>query len=232
MKRSEEIAELAKALVAFQGEVTNPKNTSENLHFKSKYAPLSEVLNVVRPLLAKHGLCVVQNPCDGNNGTIVITTLLIHTSGQWLEADPLVLKPEKMTPQGAGSAITYGRRYTLSALLALSSEDDDDGNGASVGERKAPAPAVSQTKTQPSNKPAPVKQSTGTTEGKVDEGKLKTLVTKATKSGMSDTDLQKLVSWKYGLAAKEDLSVPQFVEFYGKLDAYWQQYVGEQSAAS
>lgn len=231
MKHSEEIAELAKALVAFQGEVMNPKNTSENSHFKSKYAPLSEVLNVVRPLLAKHGLCVVQSPCDGNNGTIVIATLLIHTSGQWLEADPLVLKPEKMTPQGAGSAITYGRRYTLSALLALSSEDDDDGNRASAGGEALVAPAR-QAKGQETAKPASTKHSDVTVEGKVDAGKLKTLVNKATKSGMSESDLQGLVAWKYGLTAKEDLSLPQFVEFYGKLDAFWQQYVGEQSAAS
>lgn len=228
MKRSEEIAELAKALVAFQGEVNNPKNSTANSFFNSKYAPLPDVLNVVRPLLSKHGLCVVQSPSNGEGGTIVISTLLLHTSGQWIEADPLVLKPEKTNPQGAGSAITYGRRYTLSALLAVCSEDDDDGNGASIGENKAPASDASQAKTQvPKSVP---KQSEG--EGKLDAGKLKMLMTKATKSGMSDSDLQGLVAWKYGVAAKEYLSVPQFVELYGKLDAFWQQYVGEQSAAS
>lgn len=227
MKRSEEIAELAKALVAFQGEVSNPKNSTANSFFESKYAPLPDVLNVVRPLLSKHGLCVVQSPSNGEGGTIVISTLLLHTSGQWIEADPLVLKPEKTNPQGAGSAITYGRRYTLSTLLAVCSEDDDDGNEASIGESKAPAPAASQAKTQvPRSAP---KQSEG--EGKLDAGKIKMLMTKATKSGMSDSDLQGLVAWKYGVAAKECLSVPQFVELYGKLDVFWQQYVGEQSVA-
>jgi len=127
VQKSESIKNLAIALSKFQSEVENPKNTADNPFYRSKYAPLQDVLNTVRPLLSKHGLSVVQSPA-GDGELISITTLLLHESGEWIEFDPLVLKAEKVTPQGAGSMITYGRRYALSAVLGISSEDDDDGN--------------------------------------------------------------------------------------------------------
>ncbi|WP_461369718.1 ERF family protein, partial [Candidatus Darwinibacter acetoxidans] len=127
MNHSESIANIAKALVSFQAEIKNPANTADNPFFKSKYAPLNEILNYVRPVLSKHGLAVVQSP-GGDGDVTTITTLLMHTSGEWIETDPLGLKAEKQTAQGTGSAVTYGRRYSLSAALGISSEDDDDGN--------------------------------------------------------------------------------------------------------
>ncbi len=127
MDKSETIINLAKALAAFQGEVKNPANTASNPFYKSKYAPLNEILNEVRPIMAKHGLSVIQSP-GGNGKDISISTMLLHSSGEWMELTPLTLTAEKITPQGAGSAITYGRRYVISALLGIASEDDDDGN--------------------------------------------------------------------------------------------------------
>lgn len=135
MKASESIKNLAAALVKFQAEVKNPANTASNPFFKSKYAPLNDVLNLVRPLLAKHGLGVIQAP-SGDGKDITLTTLLLHESGEWIELDPLTLQADKPTAQGAGSAITYARRYALSAALGISSEDDDDGNIASTPSKK------------------------------------------------------------------------------------------------
>ncbi len=129
MNKSDSITELAKALAKFQGEIKNPSNTATNPYFKSKYAPLNDVLNLVRPLLSKNGLSILQAP-SGDGENIVVTTTLIHESGEWIEFPPLVLKADKATAQGAGSAITYARRYALSAVLGISSEDDDDGNHA------------------------------------------------------------------------------------------------------
>lgn len=140
MKRSETIGELAKALVKFQAEVENPKNTASNPMFKSKYAPLDVVINTVKPILTKNGLSFMQS--TGSEGeSIIITTMLLHESGEWIESEPLILPAYQIkgggvkdfTAQGAGSGITYGRRYSLTALLGISSEDDDDGNGASQG---------------------------------------------------------------------------------------------------
>lgn len=136
MNKSDSIANLATALCQFQAEISNPKNTANNPFFKSKYAPLNDVLNLVRPILSKHGLSIFQSP-SGDGDNIIITTMLLHSSGEWIEADPLVLRAEKATAQGAGSAITYGRRYAVSAILGISSEDDDDGNHA-TGNKEEP----------------------------------------------------------------------------------------------
>lgn len=135
MNKSESIANIAQALSLFQGEVANPKNTANNPFFKSKYCPLNEVINTTRPILAKHGLSVLQSP-SGDGEHIVVTTLLMHSSGEWIEGEPLVLKADKVTAQGAGSAISYGRRYALSAILGISSDEDDDGNHANGNKDK------------------------------------------------------------------------------------------------
>ena len=130
MQRSESIKNIAKALAQFQAEVRNPANTESNPFYKSKYAPLSDILNLARPILSKHGLSVLQSP-SGDGQNVTVTTLITHESGEWIESEPLTLKADKATAQGAGSAITYARRYALSAMLGISSEDDDDGNLAS-----------------------------------------------------------------------------------------------------
>ena len=134
MRRSESIKNIAKALAQFQAEVRNPANTETNPFFKSKYAPLNDILNLVRPLLSKHGLSILQSP-SGDGQNVTVTTLIAHESGEWIESEPLTLKADKATAQGAGSAITYARRYALSAMLGISSEDDDDGNFASNTEK-------------------------------------------------------------------------------------------------
>jgi hypothetical protein len=139
--KSDSITELSKALSKFQAEVKNPANSAVNPFFKSKYAPLNEILNDVRPILSKHGLSVIQAPSSEDGERITITTMLLHNSGEWIQCDALTLKAEKMTPQGAGVCTTYGRRYAISALLGISSEDDDDGNGA---EAKKPAPIAAK----------------------------------------------------------------------------------------
>lgn len=138
MQKSDSIIALASALAKFQMEVSNPKNTASNPMFKSKYAPLSEVINTVKPILGKYGLSFIQSTGSAEE-SIIITTMLIHESGEWLESEPLTLPAYQLksggvkdfNAQGAGSAITYGRRYSLSAILGISSEDDDDGNSAS-----------------------------------------------------------------------------------------------------
>lgn len=129
MKTSEKITEIYKSFIAFQSEVSQPKKNATNPHFKSKYSTLDEIINTVKPTLTKNGLAVIQEVTgDGTNVNIV--TRLIHISGEWMETEPLCLKCEKNTPQGQGSATSYGRRYALSAILGISSEDDDDGNHA------------------------------------------------------------------------------------------------------
>lgn len=129
MNKSESIKNLAGALATFQSEVTNPANSKKVSagKFSYKYAPLDEILNSVRPLLSKNGLSILQAPTS-SEGYISVSTILLHSSGEYIELDPITLKMDKITAQGAGSAITYARRYALSAVLGIASEDDDDAN--------------------------------------------------------------------------------------------------------
>jgi len=144
IKRSESIIEIAKALSNFQAEVKNPLNSTENSFFKNKYATLGDVLNEVRPVLAKHGLSFIQIP-SGDGNLVVLTTLLMHESGEWIEPDPIIMRPEKQNAQGMGSVISYSRRYSLSSILGVASEDDDDGNEASQTGKKPSTPTPKTT---------------------------------------------------------------------------------------
>lgn len=129
MKRSESIANIAAALCKFQSECPAPKKTAENPHFKSKYSPLEEIISTIKPHLAKNGLSFFQSTTtEGDN--ICVTTLVLHASGEYIESEPLKLPMGKVTAQGAGSAVTYARRYSLCAALGIVAEDDDDGNAA------------------------------------------------------------------------------------------------------
>lgn len=129
--------EITKALLKVQEEITNPPNTARNPFFKSKYAPLPDILNLVRPILTKNDLFLYQNTGSDGESAIYVQTIIMHKSGELLQSDKLSLVPDKKTPQGIGSAITYGRRYQLSAMLGISSEDDDDGEGAEKREETA-----------------------------------------------------------------------------------------------
>lgn len=194
MNKSESIKNIAVALAKFQAEVKNPKNTSNNPFTESRYAPLNEILNVIRPLLAKHGLSVFQST-GGNGETISVTTMLLHESGEWLESDPLVLhniENKKMsTAQEAGSSITYARRYSLSALLGISSEDDVDGNGAN---KKEPG-KNNYNKGNQSNKNNQ-QQPKKITDNQLN--KFKNLYNKLTKAGISIKEMNTKISKELG----------------------------------
>lgn len=133
IKKSEEIAELAKALAIAQSELENPLKEALNPHFRSKYADLSSVLNCVRAVFPKNGLSVMQHPSFQPNLALV-ETIIMHSSGQWMSSVsscPL----QKQDAQGVGSAITYLRRYSLSAICGIAQEDDD-GNSATTSNDK------------------------------------------------------------------------------------------------
>jgi hypothetical protein len=130
--RSESVKEIATALSNFQGKMTAVKKDSVNPFYKSKYASLDTIWEYIRKPLSENGLSVAQtmNLIEGNS---VLETTLYHTSGEWISGTQLV-NPVKNDPQGLGSAITYARRYSLSAILGLVSDDDDDANTATKHE--------------------------------------------------------------------------------------------------
>ena len=119
-----------KAFAAYQMEVQNPKLTANNPHFKSKYAPLSEVLNTVRPILAKHGLSVSQD-IGTNEDKVICVTTVFHESGEYYKSTPFVISGSRggkpADAQGFGAAASYAKRYQLQAVLGVAADEDDDG---------------------------------------------------------------------------------------------------------
>lgn len=140
-KRSASIAALAAALSKAQGEMEGAAKGNLNPHFKSKYADLASVWDACRAPLSKNGLSILQ-PVSADGAHVTVTTILAHSSGEWLE-ESLTMTAQQNTPQGVGSAITYGRRYGLASMVGIAPEDDD-GNAASG----KPAPAQEQAQPQ------------------------------------------------------------------------------------
>ena len=135
MNHSESIAKLATALSIVQGKLTHAKKDSANPFFKSKYADLESVWDACRSLLAENGLAVMQFPGEFVDGTMSLNTVLTHSSGEFMSY--LMSVPmTKMDAQGAGSCISYMRRYALAAVVGVV-QADDDGNAAS-----SPKPVV------------------------------------------------------------------------------------------
>jgi hypothetical protein len=136
MRQSESIANLAKALSIVQGKLTYATKDSANPFFKSKYADLESVWDSCRSLLAENGLAVMQFPGEYFDGTMSLTTVLSHSSGEWISKE-MSLPVTKPDAQGAGSALTYMRRYALAAVVGVV-QADDDGNAASSPQVKQP----------------------------------------------------------------------------------------------
>lgn len=131
MNQSEGINELATALSKAQGEMQAAIKDKINPFFRSSYADLGSVWDAARPVLSKYGLCVMQTTEMASDGSkIIMVTTLAHTSGQWVKSF-LPLNPAKNDSQGVGAAITYLRRYSLSAIVGVVCDDDDDGETAS-----------------------------------------------------------------------------------------------------
>ncbi len=133
------LGKLAEALAKAQAGMEGAKKDSENPFFHQKYADLASIWDACRKPLSDNGLSVIQTT-DNENGKVVIITTLIHSSGEWVRGK-LAIKPMKEDPQALGSAITYGRRYALAAIVGVSPEEDDAESTMDRGKNK------SQTKT-------------------------------------------------------------------------------------
>jgi hypothetical protein len=130
MPQSAEIKDLAKALAAAQSSLNAAKKDATNPHFRNQYATLQSVWDAAREVLAPNGLSIVQTFEATDGHRLDLTTTLLHTSGQWI-AGTISMTPSKADPQGAGSAATYARRYSLAAILGIVADEDDDGEAAS-----------------------------------------------------------------------------------------------------
>lgn len=166
LKTSESIVNLAKALVDTQRELKQPFKDKNNPAFKSQYVPLESVTESITKTATKYGLAFSQFATTDEEQNVSITTIIFHDTGEFIQYPPLTLKPAKqrvvidtefingkkvntyaneITPQSIGSCITYGKRYSLSAIFGITSDKDDDGNETSGvtqngQQRKEPTP--------------------------------------------------------------------------------------------
>jgi len=131
INKSEQISNLAAALLKAQQDIGVALKTATNPYFKSNYANLQVVIEAVKEPLNKHGISFLQAVDNGTekDSLPVIDTILLHESGQYLSTRTPVFCAKPNDPQAFGSGITYSKRYALQALLGLPT-DDDDGNAA------------------------------------------------------------------------------------------------------
>ena len=139
MNSSPSIALLAAALSAAQSRLQGALKGNTNPHLKSKYADLASVWDACRPVLAENGLSVIQLP-SAVGPVVTVETVLAHKSGEWISGS-LSMTAQQNTPQGIGSAITYGRRYGLGAIVGVSPEDDDGHAASTPRHTTSPAPS-------------------------------------------------------------------------------------------
>ncbi len=129
MKRSEMINEISKAMANAQGEMEPALKSSKNPFFKSNYADLAAIMESIKVPLKKNDLSIWQDVITNEKG-ISVCTMVSHSSGQWIEFGPLEISLAKRDAQSVGSAITYAKRYSLSAAVGVVSDNDDDGEAA------------------------------------------------------------------------------------------------------
>lgn len=119
--QSEQTNEISAALAKAQGAMKPVPFDRTNPHYKNKYASLSAFVEAIRKALADNGIAYTQTT-QTRDGAFVLVTTLRHSSGQWIASDwPLVVA----RPQEMGAALTYARRYCLSAICGVAADDDD-----------------------------------------------------------------------------------------------------------
>jgi len=151
VQKSDSIAALAAALAKAQGEFPpltkgrtgkiTSKRTGQS--FSYSYADLADAVSTLSPILAKHGLSVMQ-PISMTDGGVSVETVLLHESGEWVSS-VMVWYVAEMDNRAIGSAVTYARRYSyIASVGAAATDEDDDGEAASVPQARPPAKPASE----------------------------------------------------------------------------------------
>ena len=150
---STDITQLAKAMLAVQKQLTPATKDATNPYTRSRYATLNAVMDACKSALLDNGIWLTQITVPSESGTIALLTKLTHAETGQYQASVTVLPLQKPDCQGAGSAITYARRYALTAMLGMVTEDDDDGEGAKLPPRPTRPMPSPQPQAQPQDQP-------------------------------------------------------------------------------
>jgi hypothetical protein len=133
---------IAAAFVKAQAEIESAIKDKKNPAFRSTYADLLAVIEAIKPSLAKHGLGFIQEVTERDAGGIYVETVIIHSSGETIRSGKLPVPASKADAHGYGSAITYGKRYSLMATFGVPTEDDDGNAAAKSAPKNDTTPAV------------------------------------------------------------------------------------------
>src|SRR3984957_8697108 len=135
-RSSESVAAIATALAKAQTELSNPEKAMVGTVYNNRsdspqsfrYASLSSGLDIIRKTLGGYQIAVAQTTdIDRVTGTVNLTTLLLHTSGEWLSSDwPFCRLSETSPPRRMGAALPSARRYALFTIVGIAGEDDLD----------------------------------------------------------------------------------------------------------
>ena len=150
-RSSPSIASLAAALAKAQAELVNPEKSlvativsghRGGTEQSFRYAPLSSGLDIVRKTLGHHEIATVQTTAiDQAAGVVNLTTVLAHSSGEWIASDwPVCAVADTATPRRMGAALTYARRYALFTLVGIAGEDDLDAPDLASPQQQSPGP--------------------------------------------------------------------------------------------
>lgn len=137
--------QIAAAFVRAQKSFAPALKTSQNPHFRSRYADLSACVEAVIDALNDNGIALMQIPHESDSG-VIVETVFVHESGETLSGGKLYTPASKQDPQGYGSALTYARRYGLMAACGIAPEDDD-GNAA-VKAKHEPVTTITEKQAQ------------------------------------------------------------------------------------
>jgi hypothetical protein len=212
MKTSDQFGDLvaafAKAQAAF-GQLLKTKTakvpTKSGGEYSYRYSTLDDMIEATRKPLTDHGIAVAQ-PVRTANGDVIVTTVLLHTSGQFMELGEVSL-PGGGTPQSVGSAITYARRYSMGSALGIAAEEDDDGVAAQKA-GKAPAKRAAAPATRdPQPAPPPAQERPA---GVISDAQRKRLWTIASNAGWTKDDMAKLLKDHFGFESSKDITIARY----------------------
>ena len=145
MDHSESLLAIAPALIKAQSAIEKAEKNSENPHLHSKYANLGSVMEAAITALNTNNIAVLQLPQPGDQGVLLLETVLLHTSGEWVSS-MIAMPIAKLDPQSYGAALTYGRRYGLSAAIGVVQEDDDGHSASQTPRPVAPSSPATPSK--------------------------------------------------------------------------------------
>jgi hypothetical protein len=231
-KASGGIDKLAAALAAAQLEMpaiekdkTAKVETRTGGSYTYDYADLASILKVTRPVLARHGLAVLQPVTVEAKGSVVIKTIILHASGQWIAESLTMPVVDSGDPQKLGSALSYGRRYAYCGVVGITPEDEDDDGTAAAGVegsrqnrrggRSAATPVTRETRSG-SRTPEVVKPTPAPVEA-VSEGTITTVNADGTQGGqrgrlLAILDEHRVDKRQFGAYLREKYNVSSWSE--------------------